>query len=228
MSSRHAFHPIQERILKKLGYSEDISFSKIKGDTKSNKLSFHLNKLQEDGLVEKTGTGYRLTAEGRELLPYFDLEEEHHPVVVADLLVFSGDSVYLKPKEEDPLDPFEGNYRSPSSRIGKNKRLEDTAVQIFREEFGHEPDKIHKNAVFDSQVKFSDGSRQQYLVFYFSAEKEEKTGENWYNLSELSDISLLPGLEKTIRKIKWNESVIMGTWDIKENNNGFKTDKLEF
>lgn len=228
MSSRHAFHPLQEKLLKRLGYSEERSFSEIKGETESNKLSFHLNKLQDEGLVEKTGDGYRLTSEGRELLPYFDLEEEHHPVVVTDLLVFSGEKVYLKPKEEDPLDPFEGNFRAPSSRIGKNERLEETARQIFRDEFGHEPGKIQKNGVFDSQVKFSDGSRQQYLVFYFSVEKEETPEENWYSFTQLGDISLLPGLEKTIRKIKWNDSVVMGKWDIKETGEGFQVENLEF
>lgn len=228
MSSRHAFHPLQKRILKKLGYNEEKSFSNIKGDAESNKLSFHLNKLQEEGLVGKTESGYRLTANGRELLPYFDLEEEYHPVVVADLLVFSGDKVYLKPKEKDPLDPFEGNYRAPSSRIGKNERLEETAQQIFRDEFNCEPEYIQKNGVFDSQVKFSDGSRQQYLVFYFSTEKEEASEENWYDLSKLGNLSLLPGLEKTTRKIRWSDSVIIGTWDIKETSKGFNVEKLEF
>lgn len=228
MSSRHAFHPIQEKILKRLGYSDERSFSDIKGDTESNKLSFHLNKLKDDGLIEDTEEGYRLTSRGRELLPYFDLEEEYHPVVVADLLVFSEEKVYLKPKKEDPLDPFAGDYRAPSSRVGRNQRLEETAREIFRDEFNQEPGKLEKSGVFDSQVKFSDGSKQQYLVFYFTARKEIEDEENWYEISDLKELSLLPGLKQTVKKIHWNDSLIMGAWDIRETGEGLEVEKLEF
>jgi hypothetical protein len=228
MRPDYQFHPIQESILKKLSYSKDKSFSEIRGDAESNKFSFHLKELRKDDLIEKTDEGYRLTKHGREILPYFDLENSHHPVVVLDLLVFSGESVYLKPKEEDPLDPFEGNFRAPSSRIGKNDRLDEKAAELFKEEFDREPDKMEKSGVFDSQVEFKDGSKQHYLVFYFRTEVEEKEGDNWFRLEELREMKLLPGLEKATQKIRWNRGNFIGTWDIVETSDGFEVEKLEF
>jgi len=228
MKPEYQFHPLQEKILKRLGYSDEKSFSEIKGDTKSNKLSFHLKELRKEGLIEKTDEGYRLTSDGREILPYFDLEESHHPVVVVDLLVFSENKVYLKPKEKDPLDPFEGDYRAPSSRISKKDRLEQKAKEIFREEFGTDPEELYKSGVFDSQVTFSDGSKQQYLVFYFKTFLNDMEGENWFSIDEIGEMNLLPGLEKTARKIRWDDNSFMGRWDIKQTENGFKVEKLEF
>ncbi len=228
MRPDYSFHPIQEKVLKELGYSGEKSFSEIKGETESNKFSFHLKELRKEELIEKTDEGYRLTSKGRELLPYFDLDGTHHPVVVVDLLVFSDEKVYLKPKEDDPLDPFEGDYRAPSSRIGKNDRLEEKARELFREEFGRAPENLAKSGVFDSQVKFSDGSKQHYLVFYFKTEIPEEPGDNWFQLDEIKNMNLLPGLEKTTRKIRWDDSTLMGQWDIKEDEDGFKVEKLEF
>jgi len=54
-------HEIQKDILRRLGYHGIKKFSELRGDTPSNKLAFHLNRLQEKGLVDKQGDGYSLT-----------------------------------------------------------------------------------------------------------------------------------------------------------------------
>lgn len=223
------FHPIQEQILKRLGYeTEEKSFSDIRGDIESNKFAFHLKKLQEKQMIEKTEDGYRLTRHGREILPYFDLKESYHPVIVVDLILFSGDSVYLAPKETDPLDPFAGDFRAPSSRISKNERLKEQANLLFEKEFGYATDDLEASAVFDSQVTFMDGSQQHYLVFYFEAEIEKEDSHKWFKLDELGEINLLPGLERAAQKMREADGMIMGTWDIVETESGFEVDTLEF
>lgn len=222
------FHPIQEKILKRLGYeTEPKSFSEIRGDIESNKFAFHLKKLQEKKMIEKTEDGYRLTTHGREILPYFDLKESYHPVIVVDLILFSGDDVYLKPKGEDPLDPFSGDFRAPSSRISKNDRLKEKADKLFRDEFDQEPEGLEPAAVFDSQVKFQDGSKQHYLLFYFKADIEKVDEDRWFSLDELDSVDLLPGLEETARNIRDSDGLMMGTWDITEGEDGFQVEKLE-
>ncbi len=219
-------HPIQEKILKGLGYDGEKTFSEIQGDIESNKFAFHLNKLQEKELVEKTESGYKSTKKSREILPYFDLEDIRHPVIVVDLLVFAENKVYLIPKEDDPLDPFAGNYRAPSARISKNERLKEKAREIFREEFEREVTSMEESAVFDSEVKFSDGSRQHYLLFFFQTEIPEET-KQFFELSELKEKNLLPGLEKVIKKTKWSDNFFKGKWDVVQTEDSFKVDKLQ-
>lgn len=228
MEQGQRLHSIQEKILKRLGYGGEKSFSDIRWDIESNKFAFHLKKLRERDLIEKTEEGYRTTRKGRELLPYFDLEKARHPVIVTDLLVFSNGRVYLKPKDDDPLDPFEGDYRAPSTRIGKTDRVEESAEQLFEDIFGHAPENIKESAVFDSQVEFQDGSKQHYLLFFFKAEIEEPLGEKGYRLDNLSDINVLPGLEKVIKKVKRSEGFSMGRWDLREEEDGFEIESLEF
>jgi ADP-ribose pyrophosphatase YjhB (NUDIX family) len=148
-------------------------------------------------------------------------------VIVADLLVFSGNEVYLLPKKDDPLDPFEGDYRAPSTRIGKNDRVEESAEKIFEEEFGRAKE-VEKTAVFDSEVEFRDGSRQHYILFFFKTEVDEDLEERGYRIDQLGSIELLPGLEKVIRKAKWSDSFFMGEWDIEETESGFSVRKQDF
>ena len=222
-------HPIQEKILKRLGYSGTKSFSDIRGDIESNKFAFHLNKLQERELIKKTDEGYQTTKHAREILPYFDLDNIRHPVIVVDLLAFSNGKVYLKPKKDDPLDPFSGDYRAPSSRVSKNERIKDKAKELFREEFADEPVELKESAIFDSEVLFLDGSKQHYLLFFFKTRLEEiNDGGKWFKLEELEDLKILPGLDKAIKKIKWNDSLFMGEWDVEQADDGFTVERLEF
>ena len=225
MTSSTELHPIQEKILKRLGYEDEKSFSTIKGDIESNKFSFHLKKLRERNLIEKTEKGYKTTKNGREILPYFDLENSRHPIVVVDLLVFSGDNVYLLPKEEDPLDPFSGDYRAPSTRVSKNNRLKETAKEIFVQEFNSGPEEIEEAAIFDSEVTFSDESKQHYILFFFKTESDE-IDENLYELDDLKNLNILPGLDEVIKKIKWNEGFFMGEWDVEQTSDGFNVKKF--
>lgn len=221
-------HPIQEDIVKKLGYSDERSFSDIKGSVESNKFAFHLNKLQEKNLIKNTNQGYKLTGKGREILPYFDLEDVYHPVIVVNILVFAGEKVYLVPKREDPLDPFEGDYRALSSRVSKNDRVKQKAVDLFENEFNEKPLKLEEITVFDSQVSFEDGSHQHYLLFYFKAKLSEVKGENWFKLSELKQFDLLPGLNEVIKKTKSGQKSLMAQWDLVETEDGFKVKELDF
>lgn len=214
-------HPIQEMILKKLGYNEEKAFSEIRGDIESNKLSFHLKKLQERDLIEKTDEGYKSTKKGREILPYFDLENSRHPVVVVDILVFSEDRVYLKQKEGDPLDPFSGDYRAPSTRVSKNNRIHRTAEKLFEEEFGKESNNVEIGAIFDSEVHFQDNSKQHYLLFFFVVEEDELNKE-FTPLDELRELNILPGLDKVIKSVKERDSLFMGKWDVKQEEEGLK------
>lgn len=220
MTSTVELHPIQKKILKRLGYGTEKSFSEIRGEIESNKFSFHLKKLRERSLIEKTDNGYRTTKDGRELLPYFDLENSRHPVVVVDLLAFSGNKVYLLPKEDDPLDPFSGDYRAPSTRVSKNNRLRETAKDIFVQEFDREPEEMEEAAIFDSEVTFQDGSKQHYILFFFKTEIED-IEDNLYKLEDLKNLNILPGLDKVINKIKWNEGFFMGEWDVEQVDEGF-------
>ncbi|MFB6208297.1 MAG: hypothetical protein ABEJ69_03030, partial [Candidatus Nanohaloarchaea archaeon] len=73
-----------------------------------------------------------------------------------------------------------------------------------------------------------DGSKQHYLLFYFKAAIEKVDDEKWFSLEELDSVDLLPGLEKTARKIKESKGLMMGTWDITEGEDGFRVEKLEF
>lgn len=218
-------HPIQEEVLKKLSYGREKTFSELKGDTPSNKLAFHLNKLQENQLIEKTENGYRVTDKGHELLPYFKLSGLELPIAVVDMLAFSGDKVFLKEKESDPLDPVAGFYRAPSARVSKNDRLKEKAREIFEKHFDGETH-FRLAAVFESRISLRDGSNQHFLLYFFKTEVDAD-GDHWHNISDLDRLPLLPGLKTVIERLKDTDRILYGEWNIVEDN-GFQVEKLEF
>jgi predicted transcriptional regulator len=64
----HDIHPVQGDILRVLLYTPDASFTELNGGTlSSDHFTFHIKRLVEIGLVEKTSDArYRLTATGKE------------------------------------------------------------------------------------------------------------------------------------------------------------------
>jgi len=227
MTSYTELHEIQNSILKKLSYSGKKSFSDLQGDTESNKLAFHLKKLRKKNFIDKDGDLYYLSKEGKEILPYVGLSNSRHPITVVNLTIYSGDKVFLN-RKKDPLDPFSGDYRVLTSRIGRGQRIEETVRQLYNEKFGEEPENLSRAGVFDSMVEFENGSSQHYILFYFKATKEEVT-EEFYSLEDLNDIDLIPGLETTIKKIRDDSNLpFLGTWDLSEVEKGFNVDELKF
>jgi len=227
MATDTNLHPIQERILRSLGYDKEKSFTDLKGNIKSNRFSFHLKKLQDEGMIEKKGKKYKNTSLTKEILPYFELGDLSQPVIVVTVLAFSDEKVYLVEKEDDLLDPLSGYYSSPSSKLSKRVRLKDKAQKLIEGEI-KEVGKVEEIAVFDGELEFIEGSKQHYLWFFFRTDADVKDDNNWFDISELEDLDLIPGLEKIIKKIKWADTLTMGTWDLKQTEGGFESSSISF
>lgn len=228
MTTDTNLHPIQERILKSLGYDKKKSFTELKGNIKSNKFSFHINKLQEEGMIEKAGKKYKNTSLAKEILPYFELGDLSHPVIVVNVLAFSDEKVYLVEREDDLLDPFSDYYSIPFSKLNERARLKDKAKEIAKDEVGTGDEELEEIAVFDGQLEFVEGSKQHYLWFFFRTEADTAEGENWFDLDELEDVDLIPGLDKIIKKMKWADSLSMGMWDLEQTKDGFQINEISF
>jgi 8-oxo-dGTP pyrophosphatase MutT (NUDIX family)/predicted transcriptional regulator len=69
-------HFIQMSILKKLLFAESLKFSELRPDNnvENNLLTFHLDRLIKDGLVQKTEDGYKLTPTGKEFANRMDTD----------------------------------------------------------------------------------------------------------------------------------------------------------
>jgi ADP-ribose pyrophosphatase YjhB (NUDIX family) len=66
-------HPYQRIILKRLMYNPALRFSKLQIEEITSKhLTYHINQLKEQQLIEKVGARYSLTVEGKKYVERFD------------------------------------------------------------------------------------------------------------------------------------------------------------
>ena len=210
-------HEIQRSILEKLGYRNRLRFSDLQGKRSSNKVSFHLNKLQEKDLIEKEEQKYSTTARGKNYLAYLEQEEIRQPLIINHVFILSDGKIYLK-KREDPLDPFPGAYRGPVLRTEKNESNRASAEKKKKKEFGQESPESEIKGVMRNNINFSEGFSQHYMAFFTLIEASELDGSDFYSLEELEDINTIPGLDEIIRKATEKDARFLGEWSIEEND----------
>lgn len=220
------FHEIQLHILRQLGYRNKKTFSELQGDWDSSKVSFHINKLVEQGLIEKSGSEYSVTPKAKGILADIKYDEYNPPINLLNLVIFSPEGkVYLEYLSSN-MDPLAQNHTPIISRIFKEEALEEKAKELFREKFGYKPNKVHKAGVLENILNFEDNISQHYIVHNFYVKSDEENG-NFYSLDEIEDMEIMPGMSQIIERI-WEEKDLpfMGRWDLTENGE-FQLDQLE-
>lgn len=221
-------HEIQRSILENLGYRNKLRFSELQGNRSSNKISFHLNKLKEKGLIEKEEQNYSTTADGKSYLAYLEQEGIRQPLIINHVFIFAENKIYLK-KRDDPLDPFPGAYRGPVLRTEKNESNKRSAEEAFQKEFEKKSPKAEIRGVMRNNINFSEGFSQHYMAFFTVIEASEQAGSDFYDIDELDEINLIPGLEEIIMKASEKDAKFFGEWTIAEDKNGeFRLESLNF
>lgn len=220
-------HEIQLSILEKLGYEEEKTFSELQGDLPSNKLAFHLNQLQEMELIEKIGSEYTTTKNGREVIIEFLGDETTNPVTLLSVIIEREGEVYLE-KQTSSSSIFKGMYRLPTDKVRKRERLKQTAERIYRERIGEEPSGFQNLGVFDKKVTLKDGVEQKYLLFYLKADYMGGKKQNFVDLEELDRTEMIPGVEKVVKEAFENENkCFTGEWNVEQGENGFKITRFD-
>lgn len=153
-------HEHQERILELLAHHDGARFGALKRfvDLRSNKLSYHLNQLQTDGLLEKADEEYRLTDAGTALVPY--LGHDQQPLDVVLVAPVDGDTVWLAEREKDA---YRGMYAIPSETVEYGE-TPDAAVDRLEGEYNLDlGDVTYRKTVVE--IDHRDGAPQHHFTF---------------------------------------------------------------
>lgn len=221
-------HEIQKSIMEKLGYRNRKRFSELQGNKSSNKISFHLNKLQEENLIQKKDKKYFTTPEGKDYLAYIEQNQIRQPLIINHTIIFSGESIYLK-KRDDPLDPFPGSYRGLVLRTEKDESIQRSAEEAYRKEFGEDSPEAVIRGVMRNNVHLLGGFTQHYISFFTIIEAEDLDEQDFYKLDDIKDIELIPGLRQLIERCQDDKGRFFGEWTITENeDHSFELTNLEF
>jgi hypothetical protein len=132
-------HPVQLDILSKLLFSEQLKYSELKhASMESSGFIFHLDKLIQNGLIEKLADGYKLSAKGKEYanrMKAFDHTMPSFPKTTTVLCCERDEEIgksYLIYKRLK--NPFYGHQGFPTHKVWFGSKIYNSAVEGLMEE----------------------------------------------------------------------------------------------
>lgn len=142
MTHEEQIHPIQGQILRSLLFHPERKFSELAPGVPSDQLSFHIKRLVELSLIQKSGEGYTLTTAGKEYANRFDTDParmaiERQPKVGVLVICVAKDSKETRYLVQQRLkQPYYGFYGFMTGKVRWGETIEETATRELEEETG--------------------------------------------------------------------------------------------
>ena len=128
---------IRKEIFLKLIHVPRATFNELWGNVgESNLFSYHLKKLEEEGLVGKFEEGYGLTTEGRKVSAFIEGatgQKAELPTPTVIIMARDGDKILC---QERLKEPFYGYRGFPSGKINFGWNPVECAIRDLEEETG--------------------------------------------------------------------------------------------
>jgi len=165
---------------------------------RSNMVSYHLERMQKDGLIEKYGLYYTLTKNAERYIPIFPniIGAELSPLPIVLVAVIHKRRILLFQREKRP-------YKGYWSLIGGRMRLEETlkaaSFRQVKEKASIESEYISVNAVLHEIIKESEIIKHSFILFFIKAStkstdfKETMNGKlKWFEINRIEKQKIIP------------------------------------
>ena len=195
-------HETQRRIILKLIHNPSMSFNELWGKNgESNAFAYHLNKLEEQGLVQKSDASYTLTAEGKKLSAFIEGDtggKAEMPTPTVIILVREGNRILCQQRLKEP---FYGYWGLPSGKINFGWNPKECAVRDLKEEAGLDAEEVELRDIeftksFDGEKLLHHHIMFTYEVTKFSGALKERTHKavnRFLTLDEINNEKRFPG-----------------------------------
>gem|GEM_PF-7105321 len=189
---------IRSYILEQLQFNDDRRFSELNpGGVESSHLTYHLKQLSDDGLIERSGTRYRLSAlgikQGRQLYP---------PVTITILLALQ-DQKGRWLLQNKIYYPFIGTIGWPSGFTKIEETTLTSATRVLFEKTGWQAELTFRGSVY---VTLLQGNTLLYKtlshIFHTKTDRQDahcSTGEpdpQWEYVSKPDSGHYRPGFKE--------------------------------
>lgn len=224
-------HPIQAKILNVLRFSKDARFSELNVEELTNDhFTFHVNRLIDLGLIEKTNGTYTLTDKGKEFANRLD--EEMVAVIkqgkIAILIVCSDESdketMYLI--QQRFKQPFYGFYWFIGGKARWGETIYEAAERIFLKDSGLQA-KMRLIGI-EHKIYYSPNNEVREDKYYFVFKTEQIKGELlpevpggknlWMTMEEIKKLeNRLSGVDTSLKFLE-NKVLTFSERKVKEKN----------
>jgi len=194
-------HPLQKGIILKLIHTPYATFTDLLGEEKdSNKFSYHLTKLESEGMIKKVNSHYSLSDEGKKLSAFIEGDtgsKALFPTFAHVIIAQDGSRILVQRRLKEP---FYGYWGLISGKINFGFNVEECALRDIEEEAGLKAGKAELIGM--NQAKTYDGGKllHHHIMFYvrlsdIKGNLREKThkGENaWMTIDEFKQKERFP------------------------------------
>jgi ADP-ribose pyrophosphatase YjhB (NUDIX family) len=170
---------------------------------RSNMVAYHLEQMRKEGLLEKKGEFYKLTAAGERALPRFPHDESPLPVVLV-APVKRGKVLLIKRSKR----PYQGYWGLIGGKVRFGETFTDAASRLVREKARAEASGIKLCAMMREHVMDAGTLKHDFLLFLTRSrigDVKETDVKRWFSASALkkeriipSDLRLIAMLSQTV------------------------------
>lgn len=187
---------IRKQIFLKLIHTKEAKFSELwDKSVESNAFTYHLKKLEQDGLIEKKGDAYSLTFKGRQESAFIEGDSGERalmPTLTVVVMVKDNNRVLVQKRLKEP---FYGYHGFISGKINFGLNVLECAARDLFEETSLNADFELKG--FTMTKTFDDDRLAFHHFFYFVVAtnprgvlktKSHKEENFWVNIEDIDKI----------------------------------------
>jgi ADP-ribose pyrophosphatase YjhB (NUDIX family) len=190
----------REQIFRLFLNSSKLKFNEIEKAIKirSNMVSYHLEKMQEENILEKKEDHYQLTESAEKYVPIFAnmIGEKLSPVPVILVAVTNQNKILMIKRNRRP-------YKDYLSMIGGKMLLDEdfkqASLRIVKDKTGLDTEFISFNSIMQEKVKTNNEVKHNFILFFTKVKVKEEQfkhsehGElKWFDIEDLNSENTIP------------------------------------
>lgn len=189
----------REQIFKLFLGKEKLRFGEIEKALKirSNMVSYHVERMQKEGLLEKRSLGYALTKKAERYIPIFPhvVGKELSPLPVVLVALVDNEKILLINRNKRP---YKGYWAMVGGKMLLEEDFERASLRLVKEKAGLNAEFESVNAVMHERVE-EEIIKYSFILFLTKARargntaKETAYGElKWFKLSGIEKERIVP------------------------------------
>ena len=190
---------MEEKILSAFLYNKKLKFSEIEKSvkTRSNKLAYHIKKLENQGILIKEKEFYSLSEFAQKIIPYLSSKQSALPVIL--IAIKEKEKIFLIKRKKRP---FLNKLSLPGGRLLVGEEISDSVKRIMKEKFSINAKLSKINSVSLEHTIKNKKKIHSFLLIFVTATTKDKINYLTLNKKEMitSDYELIKNnLNKEIK-----------------------------
>ncbi|MBU0457664.1 MAG: NUDIX domain-containing protein [Nanoarchaeota archaeon] len=204
----------REKIFEFFIKNKRLKFSEIEklSGLRSNHISYHLEQMLKDELIEKEEENYKLTSKAEKIFPFFahmtGKEVGALPVVL--VAIKKENKICLLKREKRP---YQGYWGLIGGKLKNGESIEETAIREAKEETGLDCQFESINSVVHERLKEKDNYKHTFVLFLTTVNTEsdklrfsDEGKADWFDVKNLNQDEIIPSDYFMIKKLLNNKS----------------------